>query len=85
MRVPALSDHTAEGDQNEGTSGEWKKTHSMEMNKKRLELKTARAGPVLTNCSHNLEAVILKAAKERVRVLSRSRTTASSPSVKGPK
>ena len=55
--------------------GEMGKTHSRERNRNRLELKTASDGPLLTNCSHILEAVILKAAKESVRMLSRIRTT----------
>jgi len=55
--------------------GESKKTDSIERNKNTLELKTARDGPALTNFSQVLEAVMLKAAKERVRMLSKSRTT----------
>jgi len=47
----------------------------MERNRNTLELKTASDGPVLTNFSHVLEAVMLKAAKERVRMLSRIRIT----------
>jgi len=47
----------------------------MERNKNTLELKTARDGPAVTNFSHVLEAVMLKAAKESVRMLSSSRTT----------
>jgi len=57
----------------------------MERNKNTLELKTASDGPVLTNLSHVLEAVMLKAAKERVRMLSRSRTTGITWSERGPK
>ena len=56
----------------------------MERNKNTLELKTVRDGPALTNCSHVLEAVMLKAAKERARMLSRNRTTDTLWSVKGP-
>jgi hypothetical protein len=56
------------GDQSE-------KTYSMERNKNTLELKTARDGPAATNFSHVLEAVILKAAKDRIKMLSRTRTT----------
>lgn len=47
----------------------------MERNKNTLELKTARDGPALTYFSHVLEAVILKAAKDRIKALSRTRTT----------
>jgi hypothetical protein len=66
-----------------GASGGSEKAYSMEMNKKALELKTARAGPVPTNCSRVLDAVMLKAAKERVRMLSRSATTMSLCQQKG--
>lgn len=47
----------------------------MEMNRNTLELKTASDGPVVTNFSHVLEAVMLKAAKERVKMLSKRRIT----------
>jgi len=47
----------------------------MERNRNAVELKMAIEGPVLTNFSHVLEAVMLKAAKERVRMLSRIRIT----------
>lgn len=47
----------------------------MEMNKNTLELKTARDGPALTYLPHVLEAVMLKAANEIIKILSRSRTT----------
>ena len=56
----------------------------MERNRHTLELKTASDGPVLTNCSHVLEAVILKAAKESVRMLSRIRITGIFRSESGP-
>lgn len=74
------------GDDQDGeVIGELRKTNSMERNKNTLELKMARDGPTLTNCSHVLEAVTLKAAKERVRMLSRNRTTGVFCSVKGEK
>jgi len=72
-------------DQDGDVVGELMKTHSMEWNKNTLALKTARAGPVLTNFPHVLEAVMLKAAKERANTLNRSRTTDTSWSEKGPK
>jgi len=75
MGVFPLSKQTVGNDQDWEVIGELKKTDSMEWNKNTLELKMARAGPVLTNFSHLLEAVMLKAAKERVNTLSRSRTT----------
>lgn len=49
----------------------------MEMNKNTLELKTARDEPALTYSSHVLEAVMLKAANESIKMLSISRTTTS--------
>lgn len=62
-----------------------RETDSMERSKNTLELKTARDGPALTNLSHVLEAVMLEAAKERIRMLSRDRTTGSSQSATGRK
>lgn len=83
MRVLAFSKQTVRDSQDGEATDEFE-TYSMERNKNRLELKTARDGPVLTNCSHVLEAVMLKAAKERVRMLSRTRTTGISQSVNQP-
>ena len=77
MRVLALSKQTVGDDQGGDASGEPRKTYSIARNKNTLELKTARDGPVLTNFSHVLEAVMLKAAKESVRMLRRSRITDS--------
>lgn len=51
------------------------KTYSKDRNKNTLELKTARDGPALTYFSRVLEAVMLKAANERSKMLSRSKKT----------
>jgi hypothetical protein len=75
MRELALPKQTGEDDQGGNTTGNMNKTYSMERNKNTLELKAARDGPALTNFSHVLEAVMLKAAKERAKMLSRSRRT----------
>ena len=75
MRELALSNQTEEYGQYGDMFGERRKAHSMERNRNTLELNTASEGPVLTNFSHVLEAVMLKAAKERVRMLSRIRIT----------
>ena len=74
MRILALSKETGGDDQLGEDTDESSKTHSIERNKNTLELKTARDGPALTCLSHVLEAVMLKAANERVKMLSRSRT-----------
>lgn len=63
--------------------GETKKTYSMKRNKNTLELKTASDGPVVTNPSHVLETVILEAAKERIKTLSRRRITDAFWSARG--
>lgn len=75
MRIFTLSKETVGDDHHGEVVDRLKITHSMERNKNTLELKTARAGPALTYSSHVLEAVMLKAANERVKMLSRSRTT----------
>lgn len=61
------------GDQREQVVDESKKTYSREKNKNTLELKTARDEPALTYSSHVLEAVMLKAPKEMIKMLSRSK------------
>lgn len=48
---------------------------SIERKRNTLELKTARDGPAPTKSSHVLEAVILKAANEMIKTLSRSSRT----------
>ena len=84
MRELAFSKQPVGDGQDGDRSGE-SKTYSMERNKNTLELKTASDGPVVTNFSHVLEAVMLKAAKERVKMLSRKRVTDTLWSGKGPK
>ena len=85
MRVLAFPKQTVGDDKDGHVIGGLNRTDSMERNKDRLELKTARDGPALTKFSHVLEAVMLKAANERVRMLSRNRTTNILWSIKGPK
>ena len=75
MRILALSKEPAGYDQHGPVADKLSNTDSKERNKNRLELKTARDGPTLTYLSHVLEAVMLKAANERVRMLSKSKTT----------
>jgi hypothetical protein len=82
MRILAFSKETVGDGQLGKVVDELNKTDSIERNKNRLELKTARDGPTLTYLSHFLEAVTLKAANERVKMLSRSRTTEISRSEK---
>lgn len=86
MRKLALSKDTAVGGgQHWQFTDKSDEAHSVEINKNTLELKTARDVPALTYLSHVLEAVMLKAANERVKMLSRNRTTDISRSEKWPK
>ena len=75
MRVFALPKQTVGDGQDGQMIDESNRAYSIERNRNTLELKTARDGPALTNFSHVLEAVMLKAAKASVRMLSRTRTT----------
>lgn len=85
MRELALSNQTARCDQDWDMFSETRRTYSMERNRNALELKTTSDGPVLTNFSQVLEAVMLNAAKERVRMLSRIRITSVLRSESGQK
>lgn len=81
MRVLVLSKQTVGNNQDGEADNEWKKANSMERNKNTLEFNTARDGPALTNFPPVLEAVMLKAPKERIKMFSTNRTTDASWSV----
>lgn len=82
MRILVLPNETAGYGQHGQVADKLNDTDSKDRKKNRLELKTARDGPTLTYWSHVLEAVMLKAANERVKRLSRTKTTKISRSEK---